>query len=69
MMHLTKAEYLEELNRRLKQHPDYHQGMRFLPVSPDLIPQASPGIAWEPADLDHPFWAIAEAMKEDYYIT
>ena len=42
---LTRREYLAELNRQLRNHPAYVEGMQFVP-SPAIDPETATGIDW-----------------------
>jgi hypothetical protein len=42
---LTRREYLAELNRQLRSHPAYVEGMHFV-TSPGLDPETATGIDW-----------------------
>jgi len=44
---ITKAQYLAELNRRLRSHPLYEVGMVFVP-SGNSDPEAAEAIDWTP---------------------
>jgi hypothetical protein len=67
MPHVSKREFLDEANRRLFLHPDYRQGMRFLPYPKDSGPEKASGYTWEPeADGQaEPFKPIVDAMAAD----
>jgi hypothetical protein len=66
MPHVNKREFLDEANRRLMLHPDYRQGMRFLPSPKESTPEKAAGYTVEPANGDlNPFDEIIDAMSAD----
>jgi hypothetical protein len=58
---VTRKEYLAALNRRLRDHPQYLPGMRFVVREQD--PETAAGFDWEPGDGAPPI-AFAEAAAE-----
>jgi hypothetical protein len=62
---MTNAEYLAELNRRLKAHPDYDPAMRFVTVPQGAPPETASGYGWLPPDRDEPMRTIAKALQAD----
>jgi hypothetical protein len=67
MPHVSKREFLEEANRRLSLHPDYRQGMQFLPFPKESTPEKAIGYATVPEGLynQDPFDEIIDAMSSD----
>jgi hypothetical protein len=59
---ITRAEYLAALNRRLREHPAFVPGMRFV-VRSEQDPEGATGFDWEPGDGIPPI-AFAEAAAE-----
>ena len=66
MQKVSKTRYLEVLNERLKAHPDFKAGMRFVPSPKGSEPESATGYSWEPANLFHPFVPVAEEVLKDY---
>ena len=67
---VTKEEFLAELNRRLRLHPAYQPGMRFLPHPPNGTVEAATGYTWEPETLGnpYPFNEVANGFIADGYV-
>ena len=59
---ITRTEYLAALNRRLRDHPAYVTGMRFV-VHNGQDPETAADFDWEPGDGVAPL-AFAEAAAE-----
>jgi hypothetical protein len=59
---ITRTQYLVELNNRLSRHPDYVQGMMFVPVSGRDVETAA-GFDWVPGG-PHPPSPFAEIAAE-----
>ena len=67
MEYLTAERYLEELNRRLRNHHDYRPGMRFVMADPGGSPAA--GYTWEPDPTAmHPFSQVAHEVMAEYWV-
>ena len=59
---VSRAGYLEELNRRLRLHRDYTPGMRF------VSRRDGRGFDWEPNGHLHPFAEISREVRKQFVI-
>jgi hypothetical protein len=67
---ITRTEYLAALNRRLRDHPDYVPGMRFV-VRGGQDPETVEGFDWEPGGDGVPptlFAAVAAEVHALYRV-
>jgi hypothetical protein len=49
--HLNEDQYLEELNDKLRTHPDFKPGMRFMPWPEGATGAAVRGITWDGGEI------------------
>ncbi|RYX92705.1 MAG: hypothetical protein EOO28_21095 [Comamonadaceae bacterium] len=64
---LDAAEYLAELNGRLRRHPMYMEGMHFPNPQPGSTPMLAAALAWEgPWDSLGVFMSVAEDVAREY---
>ena len=68
-LQITRTQYMAELNRRLKAHPDYVSGMVFVP-SPGPDPEQASGYERIPKGgvPKHPFIEVLREMLDLYYV-
>lgn len=67
MQRVTPGDYLREMNRRLKQHPDYRPGMCFTFVPHGATEDAALGYTWEPDPrVMHPYRDIAASVQAEF---
>ena len=64
---LSLADYMAELNVRLRRHPRYLQGKRFPHPQPGSTPILAAALAWEgPWDCVDVFVSVNEDVAKDY---
>ena len=68
---LTRTQYLAELNRRLRGHPGYVEGMQFVPHG-GADPEIAAGFDWVPPNGDttppNPFAEVAAEVHALYRV-
>jgi hypothetical protein len=68
---ITRTQYLAELNRRLRDHPDYVDGMQFV-SNGSGDPETAAGFDWEPQTGNptppNPFAEIAALVHALYRV-
>ena len=62
MRPVSRARYLEELNRRLRMHRDYRPGMRV------VSRRDGRGFDWEPNGYLHPFVEVSREVRKQFVI-
>jgi len=67
MPHVSKREFLEEANRRLMLHPEYRQGMQFLPYPKESTPEKASGYTTSEQSSQNPeaFDEIIDTMSSE----
>ncbi|MBP0597705.1 hypothetical protein J8I26_06305 [Herbaspirillum sp. LeCh32-8] len=63
---ITEDEYIHEMNRRLRAHPDYIGGMEFLPHPPGSVGESILGIAWAGIVFHQAYREVLESMEHDF---
>ena len=63
---VSAGEYLAELNRRLRAHPDYVTGMQFVRQSRGKLQSKASGFDWEPKGHLHPFLEVSNGVRKEF---
>ena len=63
---ISEDDYIHEMNRRLREHPDDAGGMEFLPHPPDAAGESILGIAWAGLVFDQAYREVLESMECDF---
>ena len=63
---ITEEQYLREMNRRLREHPDYVGGMEFLPHPPGAEGDSILGIAWAGIVFHQAHREVLDSMERDF---
>ena len=63
---ISEDDYIHEMNRRLRQHPDYAGGMEFLPHPPGTAGESILGIAWAGLVFHQAYREVLESMERDF---
>ncbi len=64
---LSIADYMAELNERLRRHPMYLEGMHFPDPQPGSTPMLAAALAWEgPWDCLGVFSSVIEEVANEY---
>jgi hypothetical protein len=63
---ITRTQYLAELNRRLRNHPSYIEGMQFVPHGGTGDPETAAGFDWVSTEhgIEAPTVPFAEVAAE-----
>lgn len=65
---LNEDEYIHEMNRRLRGHPEYEGGMEFLPHPPGSGGASVLGIAWAGLVFHTAYREVLESMERDFEV-
>lgn len=63
---ISEDDYIHEMNRRLREHPDYEGGMEFLPHPPGAAGEGILGIAWAGLVFRRAYREVLESMERDF---